>query len=95
MVPVHWKMLSPSGKAEIPSSAPIISAMSSDCSLHTAARGGESGASAEHAAAPPGLGRSDRLFTDWPVAAEVVAAFFELVDPTVIVAASLVDMLVA
>mmetsp|Transcript_39131 Transcript_39131/g.91554 ORF Transcript_39131/g.91554 Transcript_39131/m.91554 type:complete len:204 (+) Transcript_39131:418-1029(+) len=31
IVPVHWKMLSPSGKAEMPASPPIINDMSSDC----------------------------------------------------------------
>ena len=38
MVPVHWKMLSPSGKAEIPLSADIMSAISSDWSLQRAAK---------------------------------------------------------
>lgn len=33
IVPVQWKMLSPSGKAEMPESPPIMSDMSSDCSL--------------------------------------------------------------
>jgi hypothetical protein len=39
IVPVHWKMLSPSGNAESPASALIMSDMSSDCSL----RGGGCG----------------------------------------------------
>ena len=44
IVPVHWKMLSPSGNAEMPASPPIMSDMSSDWRLRAGGRSVQSAA---------------------------------------------------